>query len=158
MRKRSSYHCSAQFIFLLTLTSQNIFADTGKDNLSNNIDLSFCQAKDSSATIHKKPREFSPEDINNTEISADYIQSSNDGVTSLDGNVIIEKHLLRVSADHAHYDKQQEELEVSGNVHIDTERLSLDADSGTVNMNTASEDNDSKGHFKNIRFFVNAHG
>ncbi|NOR43705.1 MAG: LPS assembly protein LptD, partial [Gammaproteobacteria bacterium] len=119
-----------------------------------NIDLSFCQAKDSSATKYVKPRIFSPEDIDNTEISADYTSSSDDGTISLDGNVVIEKHLLRVSADHAHYDKQQEELEVSGNVHIDTERLSLDADSGTVNMNTASEDDETKGHFKNIRFFI----
>ena len=157
MRETLSHYYIAPYIlsiFLLTLTSQNIFADTEKDNLSNNIDLSFCQAKDSSATSYKKPRAFSSEDINNTEISADFTQSSNDGVTSLDGNIIIEKHLLRVSADHAHYDKQQEELEVSGNVHIDTERLSLDADSGTVDMNTTSGDDGTKGHFKNIRFFI----
>jgi LPS-assembly protein len=157
MRETPSHYYIAPFILsiaLLTLFSQNINADTEIEDLSSNIDLSFCQAKDSSATKYVKPRIFSPEDIDNTEISADYTSSSDDGTISLDGNVVIEKHLLRVSADHAHYDKQQEELEVSGNVHIDTERLSLDADSGTVNMNTASEDDETKGHFKNIRFFI----
>jgi LPS-assembly protein len=152
----SHYYTALPFlsIFFLTLLSQNIYADTEIDNLSSNIDLSLCQTKDNSATKHKKPSIFSAEDINNTEISADYTSSSDEGTISLDGNVVIEKHLLRVSADHAHYDKQKEELEVSGNVHIDTERLSLDADSGTVNMNTTSGDDETKGHFKNIRFFI----
>ncbi len=141
-------------ILFLTLASQNIFADTEKDNLSNSIDISFCQSEDSSATKHIRPKVFLPENINNTKISADFTQTSSDGSTSLDGNIVIERHLLRVSADHAHYDKQQEELQVSGNVHIDTEKLSLDADSGTVNMNTTAKDNDTQGYFKNIKFFI----
>lgn len=152
----SHYYTALPFlsIFFLTLLSQNIYADTKIDNLSSNIDLSLCQTKDNSATKHTKPTIFSADNINNTEISADHTSSSEEGAISLDGNVVIEKHLLRVSADHAHYDKQQEELEVSGNVHIDTERLSLDADSGTVNMNTTGGDDETKGHFKNIRFFI----
>ena len=106
-----------------------VYSDPVQDKQKNNDSLSFCQAKDIAAAHHNEPKTFSAEELDNTEISADFTRSSNDGITSLDGNVIIEKHLLRVSADHAHYDKQQEELEVSGNVHIDTERLSLDADS-----------------------------
>ncbi|MCK5395027.1 MAG: LPS-assembly protein LptD [Gammaproteobacteria bacterium] len=157
MCEKSSRYNSLLFIsgiLFLTLGSQNTFADTGNNTLSNNLNLNLCRTEDSAATKHTRPRIFSSEDINNTEISADFTQSSSDGSTSLDGNVVIEKHLLRVSADHAHYDRQKEELQVSGNVHIDTEKLSLDADSGTVNMNITSEINNTQGYFKNIKFFI----
>ncbi|NOR42527.1 MAG: hypothetical protein GQ572_04260, partial [Gammaproteobacteria bacterium] len=79
MRETPSHYYIAPFILsiaLLTLFSQNINADTEIEDLSSNIDLSFCQAKDSSATKYVKPRIFSPEDIDNTEISADYTSSS----------------------------------------------------------------------------------
>ena len=145
---------SSILFFTVTTTSQNILADTEKNSFSNSNSLNSCQTKDNAATKHSKPRKFSPNEINNTEISADFTQSGNDGSTSLDGNVVIEKHLLRVSADHAHYNSQQEELQVSGNVHIDTETLSLDADSGTVKMNSNSGNNSSQGDFKNINFFI----
>jgi LPS-assembly protein len=157
MRANISHYYSTLFItsiLLLSSASNNVFSDPAQDKLNNRDNLSFCQAKDVAAAHHNKPKVFAAEELDNTEISADFTRSSNDGITSLDGNVIIEKHLLRVSADHAHYDKQQNLLNVSGNVHIDTETLSLDADSGTVNMNSAGEDNDTKGHFTNIKFFM----
>lgn len=157
MRVNTSYYYSTLFItsiLLLSSVSKNVFSDPVQDEQNKNDNLSFCQAKDIAAAHHNKPKMFSAEEIDNTEISADSTRSSNDGITSLDGNVIIEKHLLRVSADHAHYDKQQNLLNVSGNVHIDTETLSLDADSGTVNMNSSGEDDDTKGYFTNIRFFM----
>jgi len=157
MRVNTSHYYSTLFvtsILLLSSVSKNVFSDTVQDKLNTSDNLSFCQAKDVAAAHHNKPKIFAAEELDNTEISADSTRSSNDGSTSLDGNVVIEKHLLRVSADHAHYDKQQNLLDVSGNVHIDTETLSLDADSGTVNMNRAGEDSDTKGHFTNIKFFI----
>ena len=157
MRVNTSYYYSTLFItsiLLLSSVSKNVYSDPVQDKQNNNDNLSFCQAKDIAAANHNEPKTFSAEELDNTEISADFTRSSNDGITSLDGNVIIEKHLLRVSADHAHYDKQQNLLNVSGNVHIDTETLSLDADSGTVNMNSSGEDDDTKGYFTNIKFFM----
>jgi LPS-assembly protein len=157
MHVNTSHYYSTLFItstLLLSSASTKVISDTAQDKLNNTDSLSFCQSKDIAAAHHNQPRTFSAEELDNTEISADFTQSSNDGITSLDGNVIIEKHLLRVSADHAHYDKQQNLLNVSGNVHIDTEVLSLDADSGTVSMNSAGEESDTKGRFTNIKFFM----
>ncbi|MCK5396611.1 MAG: LPS-assembly protein LptD, partial [Gammaproteobacteria bacterium] len=138
----------------LSLSSHSALAE----QVSNSSNESLCPIINDNATKHIAPPVFKPENNQNTEISADFTQSSNDGTTSLDGNVVIERHLLRVTADHAEYDKQKDTLKVSGNVHIDTESLSLDADSGTVEMNKSSTPdnatNSTQGNFKNIKFFI----
>lgn len=132
------------FIFLF---SADLFAEnTGGEEIQTD---NLCKPEDS-IIKHTKPRAFSPETIDNTEISADYTQSTRDGSTSLDGNVVIERHLLRVSADHAHYSKQQDLLQVSGNVHIDTQTMALNANAGTVNMT----DSGKQGDFTDITFLM----
>ncbi len=140
----SSHYISVFFIIFFVSSSPNVIAETS----SHNTDL--CPAEDTASSKYFKPRAFSAENIENTEISADFTQSSSDGSTSLDGNVVIEQHLLRVTADHAHYDKQKDLIKISGNVHIDTETLSLDADTGTFNMKNA----ETQGEFHDIRFYI----
>ena len=127
-----------------------IISSTGSDISSVSDEKELCPTGDSAATKHTPPPQFPPEKIENTEISADFTQSSSEGITSLDGNVIIEQHLLRISADHAHYEKNKDLITVTGNVHIDTETLSLDADAGSVSMGDASN----QGQFENIKFFI----
>jgi len=136
-------------VLFFILYSQNLFAETDKLPA-----LSLCPTKDNAAAKHIKPRAFDAKNIGNTEISADFTQSSNDGTTTLDGNVIIEKHLIRVTADHAKYDKQQDTINFSGNVHIDTANMSLDADSGTVDINQSETGSNTQGEFNNIKFFI----
>lgn len=132
--------------FISFLSSQNIYAeDTDSSSLNSNL----CTPQDD-IIKHIKPRAFPLESIENTEISADYTQTTRDGETSLDGNIVIEKHLLRVTADHADYSKQQDLLRVSGNVHIDTQTMSLNANAGTVNM----ADTNRQGDFTDITFLV----
>jgi LPS-assembly protein len=143
----TSPYNSVFFSILFFLVSNNIFADNA--SLDSRQVMDSCAAEDS-AIKHVQPREFPEESIENTEISADYTQSSSDGSTSLDGNVIIEKHLLRVSADHAHYDQQQNTLQVSGNVHLDTPALSLNASAGSVDMN----DTGKQGEFNDVMFLI----
>lgn len=145
-----SRHASLLFFILL---SQNLFADTPSEKISNTV-TGLCPTNDSAAVKYLKPRTFSPDKQGNTEISADFTQSSKDGSTTLDGNVIIEKHLTRVTADHAEYDKQQDSIKFSGNVHIDTANMSLDADSGTVKINQSETGNNTQGTFNNIKFFI----
>jgi len=142
--------CSA--VVLIILFSQNIYAENTSHDTGNNLehDRELCPAGDNLSTKHVKPRAFSTENIDNTEISADFTKSSRDGSTSLDGNVVIEQHLLRITADHADYDKQQDVLTFSGNVHIDTDSLSLEADAGTVNL----DDTGKRGKFNDIKFFI----
>ena len=146
-------------VFFIIFSSHNILAEnidhqtnaiaTEVDNKSEQ-PRNLCPATDNTAIKHVPPRAFSAENTGNTEISADFTRSDSDGSTSLDGNVVIEQHLLRVTADHADYDKQQELLTFSGNVQINTETLSLAADSGKVNM----DDTGKKGKFNNIKFFI----
>lgn len=146
-------------VFFIILCSQNILAE-GIINDANlaTIDTekkpeqvrNLCPVEDKTSIKHVPPRAFSAENSANTEISADFTKSSRDGSTSLDGNVVIEQHLLRVTADHADYNKQQDKLTFSGNVHINTETLSLEADTGIVNMDSTGK----KAEFNNIKFFI----
>jgi len=142
-------HCNSAFfsIFFILIT-ENAFAENINQQPNKNTKL--CPVENTSATKHIKPRAFSIENIENTEISADFTKSSSDGSTSLNGNVIIEKHLLRVTADHANYDTQKNIVNVSGNIHIDTDNMSLDADTGSINMNKS----ETQGKFHDISFFI----
>lgn len=155
MCRATAQHCIVLSSILFLSYSPNVFSETAsQENVSpaNNAhtNTNLCSTNDTAATKHVQPRSFSDDEIENTDISADFTQSSSGGSTSLDGNVIIERHLLRVIADHAHYDKTQELIEVTGNVHIDTERISLDADAGSVSMN----ETDKQGEFNNVKFFI----
>ena len=140
-------------VLFFILFSPVIFADTTIQRTPTD-ETKLCSTQDGTAAKHIKPRAFDAENLGNTEISADFTQSSKDGSTTLDGNVIIEKHLIRVTADHARYDKQQDTINFSGNVHIDTINLSLDADSGTVDINQSSTGASTQGKFNNIKFFM----
>jgi len=148
-------------VLLLVLYSQNNFADTAEvleiqqqASQPSAQGSSLCADKDGVAARHVKPRAFPAESQDNTEISADFTESTSDGSSSLDGNVIIERHLIRITADHANYNKQSDELKFSGNVHIDTENMSLDADGGTVSVSKSDEDEGTQGKFNNIKFFI----
>lgn len=109
-----------------------------------------CPVNESDAISYSPPRFFSDDEIDNTEISADRTESSSDGATTLDGNVIIEQHLLRVTTDHAHYDKNADTIDVKGNIHIDTLTLSLDADVGSVSITESGKQIE----FSNVKFFI----
>lgn len=108
-----------------------------------------CPPADSKTTLHTPPPFFAPDKQENIEISADKTESSSDGSTTFSGNVIIEKHRLRVRADHASYNKKDENLSITGNIHIDTPSLSLDARDGSVNMSQNKQ-----ALFNGIRFYI----
>ena len=136
-------------LLFFTLISQNVLADTA----TRNAPLNLCPVNDNTTPLYNPPPAFSAENSENTEISADTTQSSLDGSIELDGNVIVERDLLRVTADHADYNKQKNTLNFSGNVHIDTEALSLEAEAGTVSMGAANEPDSKQGKFTNIKIF-----
>ncbi|MCG6937958.1 MAG: LPS-assembly protein LptD [Gammaproteobacteria bacterium] len=153
-------HVASTLFFLsslfITLTSQHVFAETNSASPSRAARQtdSLCPANNSSRTELVQPPVFPPEKIGNTEISADFTQSGSDGSITLDGNVIIERHLLRLTADHAHYDKQQDLLQISGNVHVYSEAMSLNADAGTIKMITTGDHGSKQGNFNNTKFFI----
>jgi len=154
----SRYTC-ALFIFCIlsgTLISHNVFAEPAPPQAApaNSQDTGYCPAANSSSTKYVQPPVFTSENIGNTEISADFTQSTSDGSLSLDGNVIIERHLLRLSADHADYNRVQDLLKVSGNVHLNTQTLSLEADAGTVSNITSGNEKSKQGRFNDIKFYI----
>ena len=148
----SRYACLSLFI----ITSQNVSADI-VDPQSSQVtipDITLCPEKYETAITRVAPREFPDDERDNTQISADFTETSRDGSTSLDGNIVIERHLIRVTADHANYNKQDDEITLSGNIFIDTQNMSLNADSGTVSTNGEDTDNGTQGKFNNIVFFI----
>jgi LPS-assembly protein len=138
-------------LILLSDTSSPAIANEDSANSYHHL----CPADDGASSRYVAPREFPQDKIDHTEISADYTQTIRDGTTSLDGNVIIEQHQIRVTADHADYNKNDELLNFSGNVHIDTMSLSLDADGGTISLGASESNKDNnQGSFDNIRFYL----
>ena len=158
MRKRLSHYVPVLFITSFSfsiLISQNVLAVTAEqDTTKSTAPLNLCPVESKTATTHTPPRAFAPENRENTEISADTTQSGTDGSITIDGDVIVERDLLRVTADHVEYNKQKNTLQFSGNVHIDTEALSLDAETGAVNMDASGEQGGKQGTFTNINFFI----
>ena len=144
------------YLLLLITASQNTFADvTGQQpGQTSAPDISLCPVKYETTKARVEPRAFSIENRGNTEISADFTQTSTDGSTVLDGNIIIERHLMRVTADHANYSKKDDEITFSGNVYIDTESISLNADGGTISIDNADTSKKTQGQFNNIIFFI----
>jgi LPS-assembly protein len=61
---------------------------------------------------------------------------------------------MRVTAEHAKYNSQDDEITLTGNVYIDTQNMSLNADSGTVSTNGEDTDEGPQGKFNNIIFFI----
>ncbi len=160
---KSPHYTHASFIFiaiLMTMISQSSHADTSENTSSSTTEkqlpatLDLCPVKNKTAARYIKPPSFSKKNIDNTEISADSTESSNDGMISLDGNVIIEQNKIRITADHADYNKQSNVIQFSGDVHIDTEDLSLDTDEGEISMSSKKITDRSKGTFYNNTFFL----
>ena len=148
----SRYVCLSLFI----IAPQNAPAETG-DPQSSQVtipDITLCPEKYETAITRVAPREFPVDERDNTEISADFTETSRDGSTTLDGNIVIERHLMRVTADHAQYSKQDDEITLTGNVYIDTQNMSLNADSGTVSTNSEDTEEGPQGKFNNIIFFI----
>ena len=149
----NSTSCWSRIILNIFITLQFVLhiSVAYAENIKPAIDLKSPLCSTSNiAEKYLPPPVFPKETLENTEISADFTQSSKEGVTTLGGNVIIERNLLRIKADHVQYDSKQDIVEISGNIHIDTEALSLDASSGSININ----DTKSQGSFTDITFLL----
>ena len=106
-----------------------------------------CVPIDSTASTQALPEldEANHEQIN---ISADATRTSSDGSSKFEGNVIIEKHQLRINTETAEYNQQEGSVQVSGKVHVDTKNMSFDAESGSMMMGNEL------GQFDNVKFFT----
>lgn len=107
---------------------------------------------DSDVYNYVAPPVFAEEDMEETLISAEEVKNTGKTSSLFSGNVIIERHLLRLTADQVMHDKNSQRLELTGHVHADTEDMSLNAESGWFNL----EDN--SGQLIGSEFFLpNSH-
>jgi len=116
----------------------------GIDREANNDPLTLCPSS-SSSFDYTPPPTFTSDKLNETNISAEQVQSINHSNSEFTGNVVIERHKLRLLADIVSHNKDTQQIKLIGNVHADTESLSLSADHGWFNLkNNTGELIDSK--------------
>ncbi len=108
----------------------------------------YCAAKYPSITSYQPPPQFSEDRQGNIDISADKTLSEKDGSSTFEGDVIIERHQLRIRANSARFDNTSREISVEGNIHLDTTTMSMDADRGKFFLD------DKNTEFSNIQFFI----
>jgi LPS-assembly protein len=136
---RSRQASSSLFIVLFSmLLQQAATADVTDD----------CAAKYPSILLYDPPPFFSEETRSNIDISANKTLTGRDGSSTFEGDVIIERHELRITTDIARFDNTSREVSVYGNVHLDTLSMSMDADEGRFFLD------DRNIEFSNIRFFM----
>ncbi|MDH5767050.1 MAG: LPS assembly protein LptD, partial [Gammaproteobacteria bacterium] len=83
-----------------------------------------------------------------TRISAKQVQNAAGDITSFSDEVIIERNQLRLSADKVIFDRPQQKLEILGNIHIDAENLSINSDTGWLELKT------NQGEFNNSHYYL----
>ena len=90
------------------------------------------------AIIYQAPPVFTAQELEHINISADKTRSDNQGNSTFQGHVVIEKHELRITADNASYNSNAEYIDIQGNVHVDTINMGLNADLGRVSKEKKS--------------------
>jgi len=83
---------------------------------------------------YNRPPTFASDKRQETNISAEQVQSIDNANSLFSGNVIIERHKLRLLADEVSHNKDTQQIELTGNIHADTESLSLSASHGWFNL------------------------
>jgi LPS-assembly protein len=114
--------------------------------IANNLD--YCANRYPSITSFKPPPNFSADRQEQIDISANKTLSGKDGSSTFEGDVVIERHELRIRADTARFDNTNRDVSVSGNVHMDTLSMSIDADKGRFFLD------DKNTEFSDVQFFI----
>ena len=128
---KTHHHVHFIFSIALLLTANSVTAEIAVAACSN-IQNSYLS-----------PPIFSADELDQTHISADQTQVLNSGVSEFIGNVVIEQHQLRLTADNASYDKQADNVRLEGNLHADLDNLSIDASSGSISLKKSNSSFDS---------------
>ena len=103
-----------------------------------------CQRPDPDAPVFQKAPTLPLSSREHSYLSADYATSTKSGLTHLQGDVEILRNGLRVRSDQARYQQTTGQFTATGNVHVDTSSLSMDADE--AEFSTADENNTSQFH------------
>ena len=83
---------------------------------------------------YSAPPIFPADKLDETNISAEQVQSINNTDSVFSGSVLIERHKLRLLADIVSHNSDTQKVELLGNIHADTAGLSLSASEGWFNL------------------------
>ncbi len=97
-----------------------------------------CPEENASLMNYLSPPEFPDEQLGNTNISAVQVENTEGSNTLFSGEVLIERHLLRLRADSVLHNTTEKTLSLTGSIHVDTESMALEADSGLLNLGNNS--------------------
>lgn len=97
---------------------------------------SSCPADSYTSQQYIQPPVFSDDIIDTTDVSAEQVQNIGKSTSIFSGDVVIERHLLRLRADKMTHYKDSQKLELEGNIHADTENMAINASSGWMNLQT----------------------
>jgi len=97
---------------------------------------SSCPPNSYSALSFSPPPVFSGDLLDTTDVSAEQVENMGKSVSTFSGSVLIERHQLRLQADQVVHDKNTEKLKLNGNIHADTQSMSINANSGWMNLKT----------------------
>jgi LPS-assembly protein len=112
-----------------------------------------CEIISTQSTTYQEPPTFKPSEQGNTNIKANTTKTDKNGLSEFEGDVVIERHRLKIKADQASYDPDKEHFKVTGNVHVDVEGMAIDASSGEL----STEDSTTEGRstvFNNVQFVL----
>jgi LPS-assembly protein len=90
------------------------------------------------SVTYQAPPVFNKQQQGQINISADQTRSDSQGNTTFQGHVVIEKHELRITADKAAYNSNTENINIDGNVHVDSINMAIDADLGRLSKEERS--------------------
>lgn len=107
---------------------------TAKDTDSSLFAL--CPVDTSSGISFQPPPVFSEADREKVDISAEKVGNTSTNLSTFSGNVLIERHLLRLRADEVIHDRDQQRLDLKGNIQADTDGMTLSADSGWLKLDS----------------------
>lgn len=105
----------------------------GIDREPNKEPAKLCPLSDSLFN-YRSPPEFAADRLDETDISAEEVQNTDNTTSTFTGNVLIERHQLRLLTDEITHNKDTQLLELNGNIHVDTAGLSLNASRGWFNL------------------------
>ncbi|RDH81667.1 MAG: hypothetical protein DIZ80_16505 [endosymbiont of Galathealinum brachiosum] len=130
----------------LLATSPTLLWGSDQGNYTGSLDS--CPAGDYSAIKYSPPPIFPADSIESTDVSAEQVKNAGKSVSTFSGNVVIERHQLRLQADTVTHNKDAQKLELNGNIHVDTQNMALSASSGWMNLET------SESEFKDSTYYL----
>ena len=107
-----------------------------------------CPAINATQNKYRPPDIFPEEQREEIRISARQVENTAGDISIFSGDVLIEKNLLRIQADRAEFNRNQQKLELLGNIHIDGEGIGIGASDGWLDLNENS------GAFNNTEYFL----